>query len=68
MDYIQRYMNGECVQVWSELLDHGEAVRQEPLYSAAYAVWSAICGRVWPGAASRALHLLTSTLCVIAHT
>src|SRR5258708_15436421 len=35
---LERYIRGECVQVWDELLALGEAVRQEPLYADARAV------------------------------
>jgi hypothetical protein len=36
--YLERYQQGECVQVWKELAAAGDAVRAEPLYSAARAV------------------------------
>jgi len=36
--YLERYLNGEYEQVWSELIALGEQVRQEPIYSDAYAV------------------------------
>lgn len=38
MNYLQRYLNGEYAQVWAELLALGSSIRDEPLYSDAYAV------------------------------
>lgn len=38
MTFLNRYLNGEYVQVWSELLELGESVRQEPIFSDALAV------------------------------
>lgn len=35
MDYLERYLNGEFEQVWTELQLMGSAVRQEPQYSLA---------------------------------
>ena len=35
MGYLDRYLHGEHEQVWSELQELGEAVRQEPAYSEA---------------------------------
>jgi hypothetical protein len=37
-NYYDRYQRGERVQVWSDLIALGEAVRQEPVYSDAVAV------------------------------
>jgi hypothetical protein len=36
--YLERYHNGERDQVWQELVNHGAAIRTEPLYSEAQAV------------------------------
>jgi len=36
--YYDRYQRGERIQVWSDLIALGEAVRQEPVYSDAVAV------------------------------
>jgi hypothetical protein len=36
--YLERYLHGEHEQVWDELLLQGDAIRQEPLRSDAYAV------------------------------
>lgn len=36
--FLSRYLDGEHVQVWDELLALGERVREEPLYSDALAV------------------------------
>src|SRR5579871_469525 len=36
--YFQRYIKGECVAVWDELMALGESVREAPLYSDAWAV------------------------------
>ncbi|TDA66424.1 MAG: hypothetical protein D9V45_05720 [Chloroflexi bacterium] len=38
MTFLNRYLKGEYVQVWSELLEYGESVRQEPILSDALAV------------------------------
>jgi hypothetical protein len=38
MSYLERYRNGEVVQVWEELIALGDQVREEPLYSDARAV------------------------------
>jgi hypothetical protein len=38
MTYVERYLNGEYEQVWEELIQLGDAVRQELLYSDALAV------------------------------
>ncbi|GAC1370835.1 MAG: hypothetical protein NVS2B12_22130 [Ktedonobacteraceae bacterium] len=32
-DFLERYLAGECEQVWDELLEMGDQVRAEPLYS-----------------------------------
>jgi hypothetical protein len=37
-NYLERYRQGECVQVWKELVAAGDAVRAEPLYGEARAV------------------------------
>jgi hypothetical protein len=37
-NYYDRYQRGERIQVWSDLIALGEAVRQEPVYSDAVAV------------------------------
>ena len=37
-NYDDRYQRGERIQVWSDLIALGEAVRQEPVYSEAMAV------------------------------
>ncbi len=37
-NYYDRYRRGERIEVWSELITLGEAVRQEPVYSDAVAV------------------------------
>jgi hypothetical protein len=36
--YLERYVQGECKQVWAELVALGDHVREEPLYSDAWAV------------------------------
>ncbi len=36
--YLDRYLSGEHEQVWAELVALGAAVREEPLYSDAWAV------------------------------
>jgi len=36
--YLQRYLQGNCIAVWDELLALGEQVREEPIYSDARAV------------------------------
>jgi hypothetical protein len=36
--FLERYVRGDCLQVWDELLALGEAVRDEPLYTDARAV------------------------------
>ena len=38
--YYDRYQRGEHIEVWSDLIALGEAVRQEPVYSDAVAVAS----------------------------
>src|SRR5688572_3841525 len=38
MSYLQRYLDGERVEVWTELVALGEGVREEPLFSDAKAV------------------------------
>ena len=37
-NYDDRYQRGERIQVWSDLIALGEAVRREPVYSEAMAV------------------------------
>jgi hypothetical protein len=37
-NYLERYLRGECEQVWADLLALGGKVREEPLYSEAQAV------------------------------
>jgi hypothetical protein len=44
--YIQRYQQGDCEQVWDELLSLGNQVRHEPLFSEAQAVAYATMERV----------------------
>jgi hypothetical protein len=46
MNYLERYLNGEYEQVWSELQAVGSAVRQEPHFSLAQQVASETMGRV----------------------
>src|SRR5262249_986437 len=36
--YLERYRNGECEQVWAELLALGDQIREQPLYGEAQAV------------------------------
>jgi hypothetical protein len=36
--YLERYRQGECEQVWAELLAQGGRIRQQPLYDEALAV------------------------------
>jgi hypothetical protein len=36
--YLARYLDGEHEQVWAELVALGAAVRDEPLYSDAWAI------------------------------
>jgi len=38
MNYLERYRQGECVQVWTELEALGDQVRKEPIFSDAWAV------------------------------
>lgn len=44
--YIQRYQQGECEQVWTELLALGDRVRETPLFSEALSVAYATMERV----------------------
>jgi hypothetical protein len=37
-DYLNRYRQGECEQVWEELLALGDRIREKPLYREAHAV------------------------------
>ena len=46
MNYLERYRNGECEQVWSDLQALGAAVREEPHYSEARAVATETMRRV----------------------
>jgi hypothetical protein len=46
MNYLERYQNGEYEQVWKELQDLGEAVREEPTYSQAKEVAAETMRRV----------------------
>lgn len=43
--YLERYQSGEYEQVWHELVAHGSAIRQEPLYGEAQAVAHAMMTR-----------------------
>jgi hypothetical protein len=43
---INRYLNGEFEQVWTELLDQGSAIQQEPLFSESLAVAAETMNRV----------------------
>src|SRR5579859_7270575 len=38
VSYLERYLQGECIQVWAELVALGEHVREEPVYADAWAV------------------------------
>ena len=46
MNYLERYLDGEYEQVWSELQVLGSAIRQEPHFSPAQQVASETMGRV----------------------
>ncbi len=58
--YLQRYQQGECKQVWTELIALGEQVRQEPLLSDALAVARETMSRVRVNAETIALRLQSS--------
>jgi hypothetical protein len=36
--YLERYLQGECIQVWAELVALGDQIQNEPIYSDAWAV------------------------------
>ena len=44
--YLDRYLAGEHLQVWNELVARGDAVREEPVFADAYAVATELMGRV----------------------
>jgi hypothetical protein len=46
MSYLERYQQGECLQVWAELEALGEQVRKEPTFSDAWVVTQETMRRV----------------------